>query len=92
MAITYFYLWIGCFSLRAGGFMKNNLFKILVLGGAALAASPVMAQDVSIETEPKQQVFCKPTTEANCEVKVVDNQCQSVPKEGLECCWGTSCE
>ena len=72
----------------------NNLFKILVMGGAALTAQSTFAQDF-VEAVSQQEdtlVLCHPEDKNTCVVTVVDNQCKLAPKPGLVCCWGTSCD
>jgi hypothetical protein len=71
----------------------EKLFGLLVVGGAALAAgsAPVKAQVI----EEAAPAFCSPhdptlPEEENTCVLNADGT-QSV-REGLECCWGTSCD
>jgi len=74
----------------------NNLFKILVLGGAALTAQASFAVEPSAPIIPNQvklaPVFCDVNNSEICVATVVDNKCALAPKAGLECCWNTSCE
>jgi len=72
----------------------NKLFQVLVVGGAMLSTNGLLADQQNptpAELDPESElVFC---TEPNIE-KYCEEACDGklVAKEGLECCWGTSCE
>jgi hypothetical protein len=73
----------------------NNLFKVLVLGGAALSANTSLAQESNPTPteEVKAPAFCGQKYPGSCVPTIVDgNKCAIVPAPGLECCWGTSCD
>lgn len=73
----------------------NNLFKVLVIGGATLTAGVGLAQEAhpepSLAEVEKAPVFCGQSYPNSCVATIVDNQCALAPAPGLECCWGTSC-
>ena len=71
----------------------KTLMNVLVLGGAALVSQSLLAEEQSTPTQQitKNPAFCSSKSPDICEPKAIDQQCVLVPKEGLECCWGTSC-
>jgi hypothetical protein len=72
----------------------DKLFKVLVVGGALMTAAETMAfdhQSLEVQTEVKEELgpaFCSPEDENLC---VQNEEGEIVVKEGLYCCWGTSC-
>lgn len=60
----------------------EKLFKVLVLGGSVLVAAEAMSDEVSIKS------FCSPDDETTC---VEDETGQMTEREGVVCCWGTTC-
>ena len=74
----------------------SSMFKVLVLGGALLTAHATSAQSrvakfslpIQLENEGAL-AFCEPKSPDFCEL---NGDGKSVPKPGLVCCWGTSCE
>lgn len=82
---------------------KDKLFNVLVMGGILLSA-PLTQADVDEEKEqskiileelldskpiPASLAFCAPDDENTC----VENESGvKVPRAGITCCWGTSCE
>ncbi len=78
----------------------NKLFGLLVMGGALLVANTGRSElPASTESEnaPREAMlaFCsvpdpsKPVEENTC---VKDADGNNIPREGLVCCWGTSCD
>ena len=80
----------------------DRLFNILVLGGALITAPSIQGSEVSprnsheipkalLESDPIPPTLavCSPDDEKVC---VIDDEGNSVPRAGLACCWGTSCE
>lgn len=71
----------------------EKLFKVLVVGGALMGASKGMAQGLDIpgfsEDDPGQLAFCSPADESTC---VENEEGEVVVRDGLFCCWGTSCK
>ncbi len=72
----------------------DKLFKVLVVGGALMTSAETMAfghQSLDVQAESKEEpspAFCNPEDENQC---VENDQGEIVVKEGLYCCWGTSC-
>ena len=72
----------------------DKLFKVLVLGGALMTSTESMAfgnQTLAVQAEEKTELgpaFCNPEDENLC---VENDEGEVVVKEGLYCCWGTSC-
>jgi len=65
---------------------KEKLFKTLVIGGAFLVLnSPANAQEI----QESNLTLCNPENEKHC---IENEDGDLVPKEGMVCCWGTSCE
>jgi len=82
---------------------KNQLFQVLVIGGSLLTAGlTIQAQEetstqvstsqltsisvleLPIETEDRGQLtFCEVSKPEHCE--------EGQPKQGIVCCWGTTC-
>jgi hypothetical protein len=80
--------------------MNNRLFKMLVTGGALLTSHLGHAQE--IEESKQSEESKKPLIPVFCTDVSVCREVQScsqegnvitqlVAKEGMECCWGTSC-
>ena len=71
----------------------NSLFKVLVLGGAMLTAGATRAEEVEHVVEDVivelAQVLCMPVVPQSCELNA---EGKSVVKEGLVCCWATTCD
>lgn len=74
----------------------NNLFKVLVLGGAMITGPSALAQETApvlelpiVAEAELTPVFCNANPTETCELNSAG---LLVAKEGLECCWGTSCE
>ena len=71
----------------------EKLFKVLVVGGALMGASQSMAQGLDIpglsDDDPGQLAFCYPDDENTC---VENEEGEVVVRDGLFCCWGTSCK
>ncbi|OQW46216.1 MAG: hypothetical protein A4S09_16610 [Proteobacteria bacterium SG_bin7] len=80
----------------------EKLFNVLVLGGA-LITTPTIYADVSEQNQranvllnhlleaqpiPARQAFCSADDQATC----VEEKGKKVPRAGIVCCWGTSCE
>ena len=61
----------------------DKLFQVLVAGGAMISASGAYASDLD-------QAFCQPEDPEMCELDEEEGIWKA--KEGLECCWGTTCE
>lgn len=72
----------------------DKLFKVLVVGGALMTSAETMAfghQSLEVQPEVKEELspaFCSPEDENLC---VENEEGEIVVKEGLYCCWGTSC-
>jgi len=71
----------------------EKLFKVLVVGGAMMGASSSMAQgEPSFDSETGEEqgrlAFCAPEDEVTC---VENEEGELVVRDGLFCCWGTSC-
>ena len=69
----------------------EKLFKVLVVGGTLIASTGSMANDIlELENTIKETTltFCSVEDEKLC---VENEEGEFVAKEGLECCWGTSC-
>jgi hypothetical protein len=72
----------------------DKLFKVLVVGGALMTSAETMAfghQSLEVQTEVKEEnalAFCHPEDENTC---VENEEGEIVVKDGLYCCWGTSC-
>lgn len=72
----------------------KTLMNVLVIGGSTLVSHQAFAEELITQPQPvmKSLAFCSAKDPRTCEAKVVDNQCTIAPKDGLECCWGTSCD
>ncbi|MBX3019662.1 MAG: hypothetical protein KF767_17370 [Bdellovibrionaceae bacterium] len=79
----------------------ENLFRVLVLGGALIAGparaqsevrseakNPTSAVEAMLALPEDQLAFCSRDDERSCEV---DENGEARPQAGIECCWGTSC-
>lgn len=70
----------------------EKFFNVLVLGGALLASGNLLGSEGctpdEIDVEPAL-AFCAKDDPNTCEV---DEDGNSVVREGFVCCWGTSCE
>lgn len=62
----------------------EKLFHVLVIGGNMLMTGAVTAEPANVDNG-----FCDPADPAVCEI---NSEGKGVPKEGVVCCWGTSCE
>jgi hypothetical protein len=70
----------------------NNLFQVLVLGGALLSSQSGLAEGELTSAVGLRQVFCDSKDRDVCVPAIVDDQCGLAPKAGLACCWNTSCD
>lgn len=81
---------------------SENLFRVLVLGGALMVGPANAAETNTNETataaltkllESSAPVgglaFCARDNENTCSV---DENGVATPRAGVECCWGTRCE
>jgi hypothetical protein len=66
----------------------DKLFSLLVLGGALLASNGPKAQSAT-DKEGKAPVFCDKNDTNMC---VPDGNGGKKVKQGLYCCWGTTCD
>lgn len=80
---------------------SENLFRVLVLGGALIAGTAQAQTEVRSEAQaPKPALedlldapagglaFCSRDNAHKCDI---DENAEGQPKAGVECCWGTSC-
>ena len=72
----------------------EKLFKVLVVGGAMMGAAQTMGQGLDpipgiSDGNADQLAFCYPDDENTC---VENEEGEVVVRDGLFCCWGTSCK
>ena len=74
---------------------SEKLFQLLVVGGSLLAAQPGTANELNLQEPAGAPVFCGgPETCEQVQFCSEEGEVitKLVVKEGLQCCWGTSCD